>query len=58
MKKEATSRVVSSIQDLLDEGLSVEKISKRKNVVLEEVIRIKEIYEEVKSWSAKNKPIK
>ena len=43
MKKEATSRVVSSIQDLLDEGLSVEKISKRKNVVLEEVIRIKEI---------------
>ena len=58
MKKEATSRVVSSIQDLLDEGLSVEKISKRKNVVLEEVIRIKEIYDEVKSWFAKDKRVK
>lgn len=58
MKKEATSRVVSSIQDLLDEGLSVEKISKRKNVVLEEVIHIKEIYDEVKSWFAKDNPRK
>ena len=53
MKTEVTSRVYASIMTLLDEGMTVEEISKRKRVVLEEVIRIQKNYNEVKSWFTK-----
>ena len=53
MKTEVTSRVEASIMTLLDEGMTVEAISKRKRVVLEEVLRIQKNYNEVKSWFTK-----
>ena len=53
MKLEATSRVEASIMTLLDEGMTVEAISLRKKVVLEEVLRIQKNYNTVKSWFTK-----
>lgn len=57
IKTQATSRVEASIMSLLDEGKTIEEISRRKNIVIEEVIRIKKNYNEVKSWFRKNEPV-
>lgn len=54
MKTEASSRVEASVMTLLDKGMTVEEISRRKNLIIDEVLRIKKNYNEVKSWFVKS----
>lgn len=53
MKTTISSRVYASIMTLLDEGMTVEMIAKRKRVTVEAVLDVKKNYDEVKSWFQK-----
>ena len=45
-----SSRVYASIMTLLDQGLSVEAIARRKRCTVADVLDVQRNYNEVKSW--------